>query len=408
VKLGFVVPRFARGIVGGAEQHVRELALRLMARGHDVEVLTSCAVDHGTWRNELRPGRSTLDGIPVRRYPVTVARDALVMRRLQGALDAGLTLSPAAEWDWVRNTGYSQPLLGAIAEAAERLDALIFMPYLFASTVFGARVRPDRSLIHPLLHDEAYARFQCVQDTLRGAAGILWNSRGEQRLGERLLGATRRSWWVGAGVDLPAQSPDIDGLRRRLRLHHPVISYAGRREGAKNFPLVGEIVAAANLGWGRRVELLAMGSGPVELPPSARPFVRDLGRVSEAVKLAAFAASVAVFNLSLYESLSFAVLEAWSVSTPVVVHRECEVTRGHCEASGGGLWIGDTAEGVEAILRLADYPGLREALGAAGRRFVEREMTWTAAIDRVEGALRQFVASRDRPSSPSPAAVPSR
>ncbi len=394
MKLVFVVPRFAPGIVGGAEQHAHQLARRLLARGHAVEVFTTCAIDHHTWENVLPSGRGEVGGVPVRRFPVTVARDDLLMRRLQTALDAGFRLPAAAEVEWVRNTGYSEPLLDAIADAAGGVDALIFTPYLFATTVFGARVRPDRSLIQPLLHDEPYARFGCVQDTLRGAAGLLWISEGERRLGERILGP-RRAWLIGAGVDVPVDPPDAAALRARLGLRDPVVSYAGRREGAKNFPLVTEIVTAANLGWGRRIGLLAMGTGPVRVPVSARPFVHDLGYVSEQVKLAAFAGSVAVINLSLFESFSYAVMEAWSVGTPVVVHRDCAVTRRHCEDSGGGLWVGDVAEAVEAILRLAGDPRLRRALGAAGRRYVERKMSWSMVMDRMESALQEFAARRE-------------
>lgn len=395
MRLAFVVPRFAEGSVGGAEQHVRELARRLLDRGHHVEVLTTCAADHHTWENALPAGRGEVDGIPVWRYPVTQPRDDMTMRRLQTALAAGLRLPPAAEEAWVRNTGYSEPLLAAIADLGDAVDALIFTPYLFASTVFGARVRPERSLIQPLLHDEPYARFRCVGEALGGVAGLLWISPGERELGERLLNVGR-GWLIGAGVDVPADPPDGEALRRRLRLHHPAVSYAGRRERAKNFPLVAEVVTAANLGWRERLDLLAMGTGPVRLSPSARPFVRDLGYVSDGVKLEAFAASLAVINLSLFESFSYALVEAWSVGTPVIVHSGCAVTRRHCEASGGGLWVADVAEAVEAILRLSRDPRLRRALGAAGRRYVESAMGWSTVIDRMEGALQEFTARAGR------------
>lgn len=387
MKLAIVLPRFAHGVLGGAEREFGEMARRLRSRGHDVTILTTCAVDHHTWRNELPPGRDEVDGIPVLRHPVSVPQDPAAMARIQSAIDAGLRLPAAWEDEWVRNTGYSDALMEGIAATADRVDGLVFAPYLFASTVFGARVRPERSLIQPLLHDEAYARFGCVQETLRGVAGILWNSRGERELGERLLPGLPPGRLVSAGVEIPARPPDAAEERRRLRLEGVVVSYAGRREGAKNFPLVAEAVAAANLGWGRPVTLLAMGAGPAELPATARHFVRDLGRVSEARKLAAFAASTAVVNLSTVESLSFVVLEAWSVGVPVIVHADCAVTRHHCEESGGGLWVRDAAEAVEAMLRLGDEPELRARLGAAGRRWVEHSASWDAALDRLEAAV---------------------
>jgi glycosyltransferase involved in cell wall biosynthesis len=399
VRLAFVVPRFAPGVLGGAEHHVRQLAGRLLRRGHDVTVLTTCAVDHYTWKNALPPGPDIVDGIPVRRYPVTVARDRSLMARLQTAIDGGLTIPAAHQDEWVRNTGHSQPLLNAIADAADQVDALVFAPYLFASTVLGARVRPDRSLIQPLLHDEAYARFTCVQATLRTAAGLLWISSGEREVAERLIPGLPPGRLVGAGIELPAGPIDPQAERRRLGLDGTVVSYAGRREGAKNFPLVAEAVTAANLGWGQRVTLAAMGAGPAVLPPAARPFVRDLGQVDDGVKLGVFAASTAVINLSVAESFSYVVMEAWSVGTPVIVHADCAVTRRHCRESGGGLWVRDVDEAVEAILRLGGDLPLRARLGAAGRRHVERHASWESTLDRFEAAVAELVPERSRTSA---------
>jgi len=55
VKLAFVVQRYGPTINGGAELHARYIAERL-ARHADVEVLTTCAADYVTWRNELPAG----------------------------------------------------------------------------------------------------------------------------------------------------------------------------------------------------------------------------------------------------------------------------------------------------------------------------------------------------------------
>ena len=52
VKLAFVTPRYGTEVIGGAETAARMLAERLCRRpGWEVEVLTSCALDHLTWEN---------------------------------------------------------------------------------------------------------------------------------------------------------------------------------------------------------------------------------------------------------------------------------------------------------------------------------------------------------------------
>ena len=73
MKLACVVQRYGAGVAGGSERHCRELALRLAAR-HDVTVLTTCAADHVTWRNEFPTGESLDDGVRVRRFPVARER----------------------------------------------------------------------------------------------------------------------------------------------------------------------------------------------------------------------------------------------------------------------------------------------------------------------------------------------
>ena len=55
MKLAIAVQRYGADINGGAELHARYIAERL-ARHADVEVVTTCAHDYVTWRNELPEG----------------------------------------------------------------------------------------------------------------------------------------------------------------------------------------------------------------------------------------------------------------------------------------------------------------------------------------------------------------
>jgi O-antigen biosynthesis protein len=388
MRLAIVVPRYGPGIVGGAETLCRDYAERLRAAGHDVEVHTTCARDHFTWANEFPPGLTVIDGVPVHRHPVTIAKDHGAVTMLHARLDAGFKLDPAGERRWVENTGYSEPMLNALADAAQRVDALLFAPYLFASTVFGARVAPRKSLIIPCLHDEAYARFGIVQDTLRGAAGLIFNSAPERDLAARLLGdAMPPQAVVGVGFDEPGVLDAAD-FRRRRRLDGDVVAYAGRREIAKNFPLLLQWMTAYDEGISRcgRATLLAMGSGGIRAPRSARDVVRDAGFVSQHEKLEAFAASVVTAQLSLNESFSYVLMESWLAGTPCIVHADCDVTRTHCAESGGGLWVRDAETFAAALDRL------RGDMAASGARYVRSEYSWPAVLARLEGAVRNLAA----------------
>ena len=393
MRLAIVVPRYGPGIVGGAETLCRDYATRLHGAGHSVEVLTTCARDHFTWRNELPAGTTVIDGVPVHRFPVTRAKDHGDVTMLHARLDAGFPLDPAGEERWVSNTGYSEPLLSAIERTAARVDAVLFAPYLFASTVFGARVAPQRSLVIPCLHDEAYARFGVVQATLRGVAGLIFNSVPERDLAARLLGeGMPPSRVVGAGFDEPA-ALDASAWRQRHGLSGDLVAYAGRREIAKNFPLLLQWMTAYDLGLSRcgPATLVAMGSGEIRAPRSARAVVRDLGFASQQEKLEGFAASVATVQLSLNESFSYVLMESWQAGTPVIVHADCAVTRSHCEESGGGLWVREPLAFAEALDRLRTDVRLRARLAAAGASYVRSRYSWDAVLARLESAVRELV-----------------
>ena len=67
--VAFVVQRYGPEVTGGSEALARAVAERL-SPFHDVTVLTTCARDYVTWRNELAAGESEESGVRVRRFPV--------------------------------------------------------------------------------------------------------------------------------------------------------------------------------------------------------------------------------------------------------------------------------------------------------------------------------------------------
>ena len=72
MKIAIVVQRYGADINGGAELHARYIAEHL-ARHAEVRVLTTCARDYLTWRNEYPAGVDTVNGIGVERFPLDPA-----------------------------------------------------------------------------------------------------------------------------------------------------------------------------------------------------------------------------------------------------------------------------------------------------------------------------------------------
>ena len=104
MKIAFVVQRYGAEVLGGSEHLCRLVAERL-AGSHDVDVLTSCAQDYITWKNEYPEGTDRVRGVTVRRF--ANARDAR-HRRVQRASPSGSSTTPhsrADEMEWLKQQG---------------------------------------------------------------------------------------------------------------------------------------------------------------------------------------------------------------------------------------------------------------------------------------------------------------
>ena len=125
MKLACVIHRFGPDVAGGSEEHCRQIALQLAER-HDVTVLTTCARDHVTWRNEYPAGEARLGPLRLRRFPVTRKRSLHRFADLSEAVFSG-GASLAHQEQWFRENGPQVPSLLAYLEAHGReFDRVLF------------------------------------------------------------------------------------------------------------------------------------------------------------------------------------------------------------------------------------------------------------------------------------------
>lgn len=359
------------------------------ARGHSSEVLTTCARDNTTWKNELPPGEEIINGVTVRRFEVT-SHNQEKQDFFGEKISHGQPLSLSQEEEWIDSVVRSDTLVHFIEEHHSDYDYLIFAPYLFGITSRGLAIAPERSILVPCLHDEPYARLKIFKRLFHQAAGIFFNSEAEQALAARIFPPGRATIrLVGMGIE-PPDNLDPVTFRKKYRENSPFILYAGRREGGKNTPLLIEYFRIFKRHHRTDLKLLLIGSGDLDLRREDKNRIRDLGYLSSEDKWNAYAAANIFCQPSSNESLSIVLLESWLAETPALVNAQCPVTRYHCLQSQGGIFFRDYYEFEECILYLLNHPEQAKLMGENGRQYVENNFTWEKVLDRLEGGINKL------------------
>ena len=146
MKLAVAVQRYGADINGGAELHARYIAERL-ARHAEVEVVTTCARNYVTWRNERPPGVETVNGVPVRRFPVDRERDpADFGRRSARVFEQRHSIED--ELAWLKSEGpTSRALVDYLTNQA--FDFVILFSYRYYHAYHAARRLPAKAVLVP-------------------------------------------------------------------------------------------------------------------------------------------------------------------------------------------------------------------------------------------------------------------
>ena len=418
MKLAFIIQRYGAEVLGGSEQLCRLLAERL-ALQHDVEVLTTCARDYVTWKNEYPEGVDRIRGVTVRRFASAAERDIESFNKLSEWIDNN-PHSRADELEWLKQQG---PWCPALIEHLKRhqgqYDVLVFFTYLYATTVLGLEVVPSRSVLVSTAHDEPAIRLGIYKDVFSKPAALCYLTESERRfVQEEFRERPLLEEVTGVGIDIPQHnqyprmparveagdgdeaeagapeadedaSPDVPAhliergvvFRRRHRLYGPVALYGGRIDPGKGCEELLDYFGAY-VGAGGEATLALMGVKLMSLPEE--PYVRFAGLLSDRERLEALEAATVVICPSPYESLSLLALEALAVGTPVLVNARSAVLVEHCVRSNGGLYYADGDEFAECLTLLVRDTRLRTALGRNGRDYIRRHYRWDIVLGKYE------------------------
>lgn len=383
------MPRYGPDVVGGAETLCRLMAENLAGHGVDVEVLTTCAVDHFTWANHHPEGVSVEGGVPVRRFPVSGSRDPDLFWRLHTAIALERELGDAQQLEWMANSVWSDGLQRALDEDGERW--LVGIPYLFGTAFWAAAAHPARTALIPCAHDEPHARQPVVRRALEGVAGCMANSDGERDLLARL--APRADVRVvGVGYEPePIPGPaEVEAFCAGHGLAPGYLLYAGRREEGKGVPALFAHYARYRRTRPDAPPLALMGAGDLPVPEEIAGAVVELGFVPGGHRAAAYAGASVLLHPSVMESFGMVLLEAWIAGTPALVNGGSPVLVSHCRESGGGLWYDGADEFDAALDLLREDAALRAAMAASGAAYALRRFAWPEVRRRFTEALASW------------------
>ena len=374
MKIAIVVQRYGADIdPGGAELHARYLAERL-ARHATIEVLTTCAKDYITWKNELPPGEETVRGVLVRRFKVSHPRDPRDFgRRSQIVFET--THSVSDELGWLESEGpSSRALIRHIITTRDQFDFFVFFSARYYHAWHGARAVPDKAVLVPTAERDPAVGVSIVGSVFRGVRAVMYNSFEERALINGVSGNQNvPGVVVGVGSAIPERTQPWR-FKKKFNVRRPFALYVGRIDENKGCPELFthfERYAAAHP---NGLDLLLIGKDVMPVP--AHPRVRHLGCLSDEDKFDAIAGCDALVMPSPFESLSMVALEAWAMGKPVLANGRCDVLRGQCVRSNGGLYYESFAEFSEALFTLEASGPAHHILGQNGRDYFRRHYTW--------------------------------
>ena len=425
MKVAFIVQRYGAEILGGSEYHCRLVAEHL-SRQHDVEVLTTCAQEYTTWENVYPEGTDRVRGVTVRRFANAHTRDLESFNKYSNWIFNNPHTADD-EKNWLEQQGpWCPALIDYLKQEHSSYDTLVFFTYLYAPTVLGLEVDPRRSILVPTAHDEPAIRLGLYRQVFSLPAGIAFNTTMERGFLRQLFAIEARvQEVVGCGVDLPPQfdlSVDADEgdpsddvvppiadngheaeeqapsntrgavFRRRHRLYDPFALYGGRIDPGKGCEELIEYFSTYAEEQGDAT-LALMGVKLMPIPDE--PFIRFAGMLPEIERLEALEAATVVVVPSPHESLSLLALESFTVGTPILANAHSDVLTDHCQRSNAGLYYANREEFVEGLKLLMRTPDLRARMGRNGQRYVRRNYSWGAIVDKYERMFKAVAGRRN-------------
>lgn len=378
-KICFVVQRYGLEVNGGAELLCRQLAEKMKSL-YDIEVLTTKAVDHMTWKNEYKRSEEDIHGVHVRRFRAVKTRrinkfNALNQRFLDGFMEE------SEQMTWLEKQGPVTPELVAYLEDHQfEYKVVIFVTYLYYPTVLGIEKMKQKCIMMPMAHDEPYIHMNIFRNVFMKPDAFFFNTEEERKfVHQKYHNEKIPSDIGGAGIEIP-ENVSGEKFCSKYHLGHYII-YVGRIEPAKNCNQLFQFFMEYKKRNGGDLKLVLLGKELISIPK--HPDIVSLGFVSEEDKFNGIAGAKALVLPSEFESLSIVVLEAMALRTSVIVNGKCPVLKAHCIQSNGAFYYNNYFEFEGELRYLHDHPEIAEVMADNALRYVNENYQWDRIVEKL-------------------------
>ncbi len=352
--------------IGGSNVHIRDLALALRARGHDVLVIGGGA---GPWAEEIRENGLTYRSVRWMQREIHPIRDAAAIIDVRKALRA---FGP----DLVSLHTAKAGVVGRVAALGLRAQ-VVYTPHGWTFTTG--------------IPSASAARYAALERLVAPLATRIVNVCAF----ERQIAVERRVGRPQQHAVVPNGMPDVGTDRRAAPERQPprLVMVARFEEPKDHALLLTALRALQALPW----ELQFVGSGPLE--GAVRLACHEHGLDERVAFLGArndvadiLADAQAFVLCTRWEGFPRSILEAMRAGLPVVASAVGGVHEAVIEGATGRIVpAGDVAALRAALGELLGDPTRRAAMGRAGRARYEAEFTFEQMLDRTLGVYRAVV-----------------
>jgi len=408
MRLMHVTQRYPPAI-GGAEKYIADISEELVQRGHQVDVLTSRALDFHTWKNEL-PHSECLNGVQVHRYRSLQRREWVWEMLHFGLRNYWRTRARRYEPFILLGGGPLSPgIFWAIATRGRDYDLIHLNCLVYSHVAYGywlARRLGVPVVITPHAHagQEVTYNIGYQTDAMFGCDHVIADTPAEREL---LMDLGLDPWHISIGGTglRPEEYEKGNKDASRQQLGIPENSFAilflGRKSDYKGLDVALGAVSGLQSQY-PEVRFLAVGpetdySKDLWNRYQGMAGLHVLGAVSDKDKLTALRACDCLVLPSIGEAFGIVFLEAWIMGKPVIGARTPAISSVIDDGQDGLLASpGDAADLAACLSHFVTNPALAGHMGAKGREKVLRRYTVPRITDRVEGIYLRVLRQRQR------------